>query len=230
MKVMRIVSILCLKSRLVPLLIALFVALQVSCTGLSAQTTLENLVISINDGSLSINGVQADMPEPLEWWVEQLGPYSRGDEDDGPYACYIWDDLGISLLSNSVGQIHNIVIEFRDIETEPWEQMFTTNDRGRDAIKNFLGTFIFNEIELDETVPLYEYNHKYRQLGGKKRFKQGSMSIKYYFPGLFFPGTKKTFDTSARVGEDNCIYRLEFTYSERKEWPTEEEVRESNIR
>ena len=227
---MQKISILSFKFRLVPLLIALFVFLQVSCTGLSAQTTPENLVISINDGYLSINGVQADMPEPMEWWIDRLGPYSRGDEDDGAYACYIWDDLGISLMRNGVGQIHNIIIEFRDIGTEPRRLSPITKRRGRDAIKNFPGTFIFNEIELDETVPLYEYNHKYRQLGGTKRFKQGSMSIKYYFPGLFFPGTKKTFDTSARVGEDNCIYRLEFTYSERKEWPTEEEVRESNRR
>ena len=228
MKMMIKISILCLKSRLVPLLIALFVTLQVSCTSLSAQTTLENLVISINDGYLSINGVQAEMPVSIEWWVKQLGTFSR--KEGIKRICYIWDDLGISLLQDLPENPDNIVIEFRDIATEPWEKVATSNDRGRDAIKNFPGTLIFNGIELDETVPLYEYNHRYRKLGGKKRFKQGSMSIKYYFPGLFFPGTKKTFDTSARVGEDNCIYRLEFTYSERKEWPTEEEVRESNRR
>ena len=225
---MKIDIILSFKSRLMPLLITLFVTLQMSCTSLSAQTAPEKLVISINDGYLSINGKHANMPEPLEWWVEQLGPYSRNSE--GNRRSYIWDDLGISILQNFPENPYNIVIEFRDIGTEPRRLSPITKRRGRDAIKNFPGTFIFNEIELDETVPLYEYNHKYRQLGGTKRFKQGSMSIKYYFPGLFFPGTKKTFDTSARVGEDNCIYRLEFTYSERKEWPTEEEVRESNRR
>ncbi len=198
------------------------------CAGLSAQTTPENLVISTNDGYLSINGVQADMPEPMEWWVEQLGPYSRKYGNIRGY--YVWDDLGISLSRNEKRELSDIKIEFKETDYEISLKDSGKLSYGRNANENFPGTFIFNGIELDETVPLYEYNHKYRQLGGKKRFKQGSMSIKYYFPGLFFTGTKKTFDTSARVGEDNCIYRLEFTYSERKEWPTEEEVRESNIR
>ena len=221
-----------LQSRFSPIvyLIALFTSLQLSCIALSAQTAPEGILISISDGYLSINGVQADMPEPMEWWVEQLGPCTRSDGGNEPFAFYVWDDLGICLSRNRDRKLSDIKIEFKETDYEISLKDSGKHSYGRNANENFPGTFIFNDIELDETVPLYEYNHKYRQLGGKKRFKQGSMSIKYYFPGLFFPGTKKTFDTSARVGEDNCIYRLEFTYSERKEWPTEEEVRESNRR
>ncbi len=216
-----------LQSRII--LFILLMILQLPAVVLSAQQIApEDIVISINDGYLSINGVQADMPEPIEWWVEQLGPYSRKYGKRGAY--YVWDDLGISISRMPDGFLRAIKIEFRDIPSAPWESSSPLTPRGRDAIKNFPGTFIFNDIQLDETVPLYEYNHKYRKLGGKKRFKQGSMAIRYYFPGLFLPGTKKTFDVSARVGEDNCIYRLEFGYGEREEWPTEEEVREANRR
>ncbi len=200
-----------------------------SCAPLAAQTAPQDIVFSINDGYLSINGAQADMPEPIDWWVKQLGPYSR--KEGIKRICYIWDDLGISLLQDLPDNPYNIVIEFRDVSTSSWESSSPPTSRGRDAIKNFSGTFLFNEIELDETVPLYEYNHKYRQLGGEKRhFYESSRSIVYRFTGLIFPGTKKTFGVSARVGADNCIYRLEFTYGEREEWPTEEEVREANRR
>ena len=203
---------------LIVYLIALFTSLQLSCPSLSAQPTPENLVISINDGYLSINGMQAEMPESLEWWVERLGPYSRNSE--GNRRSYIWDDLGISILQNYPENPYNIILEFRDIETNS----FPSGRRGRDAIKNFPGTFIFKGIALDETVPLYEYNHKYRQLGGKKRhFYESSRSIVDRFTGLMFPGTKKTFGVSARVGADNCIYRLEFSYGEWDRWPTESE-------
>ncbi len=217
-------NILSFKSYFMFLLVALLIALQLSCTALSAQTAPEDIVISINDGYLTINGVQADMPEPMEWWVEQLGPYTRSDGGNEPFAFYVWDDLGISLSRNANGQIRNIVIEFKETDFELSLKDSGKISYGCNANENFPGTFLFNGIELDETVPLYEYNHKYRQLGGKNRhFYESSRSIVYRFTGLMFPGTKKTFGVSARVGSDNCIYRLEFSYGEWDRWPTESE-------
>lgn len=197
------------------LLLAIFLLLLFSCTAISAPRAPKDIVISIDQGYLSVNGDRANMPEPIEWWVERLGPYSRTYGNNR--VCYIWDKLGISLMQDKPQHPSNIVIEFRETEYEIWDKKLGKISEGRNANENYPGTFFLNGIKLDEEVPLYEFNHRLRKKGGKGRFFEGSMPIKYHFTGLIFPKTNKTFSLSTRVDERNCIYRIEMNYDERIE-------------
>lgn len=165
-----------------------------------------DVTIELEEGRLRLNGREIVMPSSIEPWVEALGPYSRGGEHRG-WDHYIWDKIGISLLANSEGEIDDLVIEFRKLKMD-WEEKQKPDPRLRETEYCFSGSFILNGVNLDATMPLWEYNHKVK----KNKFSEDYIPIVYRIPGGKIPGTNYSFGVSARVGSDLRVYRVEVEY------------------
>jgi hypothetical protein len=72
-----------------------------------------------------------------------------------------------------------------------------------------LGSFILNGVELDATMPLWEYNYKVKD----NRFYEDYIPVVYKIPGGKISETNHSFGLSARVGPDLRIYLVEVHYT-----------------
>lgn len=182
----------------------LFVA--ASSISLAEERNPVDVTIELEQGRLRLNGHEIVMPSSIEPWVEALGSYSR--ERDLGRKSYFWDDLGIRALTNSTGQIYDFTMYFRKIPEMEWLRERSSVSENGNTENCFVGTFILNGVELNATMPLWEYNHKVKN----NRFSEDYIPILYRIPGGKIPDTNHSFGLSARVGPDQRVYRIEVYY------------------
>jgi hypothetical protein len=174
----------------------------------------DKVKVEYDGGKITVNGKMFAGPVTIQEWVKALGPYSRYYEKETDFIYYYWDNLGITLLAPGGDEAKKNLVDtiflYFDREDEYYDVRKTDPERPPGTI--FLGTLIFNGVNVDWRTKVKEYNSK----TNGERLKRLYDAKHYGYCGEL-AGGEYLYHVEGSLASDESLEELKLSYINIKE-------------